>query len=626
MDKKQYPLLSGISGPDDIRSMSLEDLESLCGEIRGVLTEIVPRTGGHLASNLGIVEISTALLYTLDLSKDKLIYDVGHQSYAHKLLTGRFGRFDTLRAYGGLSGFQNRDESPYDFFQTGHASTSVSAAIGFARAAKLRGEDGCFVAVTGDGALTGGMIYEALNDGGATELPLLVVINDNEMSIGKNVGVIPESLSKLRLKKGYIKAKGVYHRILTHIPFANAVNNFLSRIRDRVRRVLIPETILDHFGFEFLGTVDGNDLNALIHAFRYAKSQKHPVLIHARTKKGKGDPASVEDPEKFHSVPRELSDGEEKPESSFSKEFGRALTALAANDGRICAVTAAMPSGTGLIAFRDAHPDRFFDVGIAEEHAMSMSSALSLGGMKPVVAIYSTFLQRAFDQLLNDAALQHADLTLAIDRSGLGLDDGMTHNGIYDVGYLSMIPGLSLYAPSDYAELRSMLAYTVKQKGLTAVRYPKGPEGRFQEDTFTAGGNTVRLEEGSDLTLVSYGMSVNKALSVARALDEKGIRADVFKLNRVFPADAEEILESIRKTGLFVMIEEVVREGGAGEKILASMAERRIDAGSLIFALPETVPHGDRCSLEKLCGIDDETIIEKITAAWGSGHGRKDPS
>ncbi|MBR0143219.1 MAG: 1-deoxy-D-xylulose-5-phosphate synthase [Clostridia bacterium] len=626
MNNTQYPLLSGIRGPEDVRKMTLAELEALCGEIRGVLIETVPRTGGHLASNLGVVELSTALLYTLDLTKDKLIYDVGHQSYAHKLLTGRFEQFDSLRAYGGLSGFQNRDESPYDFFQTGHASTSVSAAIGFARAAKLRGEDGCFVAVTGDGALTGGMIYEALNDGGATELPLLVVINDNEMSIGKNVGVIPQSLSNLRLKKGYIKAKGVYHRILTHLPFANAVNGFLSRCRDRLKRVLIPETILDHFGFEFLGTVDGNDLNALIHAFLYAKSQKHPVLIHAKTKKGKGDPASAEDPEKYHSVPRELSEGEEKPDSSFSREFGSVLTSLASDDARICAVTAAMPSGTGLIPFREAHPDRFFDVGIAEEHAMSMSAALSLGGMKPVFAIYSTFLQRAFDQLLNDAALQRADMTLAIDRSGLALDDGMTHNGIYDVGYLALIPGLSLYAPANYAELRSMLEYAVKSKGLTAVRYAKGAEGCFKLDTFTSRSDTVRLEEGTDLTIVSYGMSTNKALSVTQALRDAGIHADLFKLNRVVPVNAGEILSSVKKTGFFVMIEEVVREGGAGEKLLSLMTENHIVAESLVYALPQIVPHGDRDSLEKLCGIDDETIITQITEALETKHGRKDPS
>ena len=621
MNNKPYPLLSGIRNPEDLRAMSLDQLGALCKEIRSVLIESVPRTGGHLASNLGIVELSTALLYTLDLSRDKLIYDVGHQSYAHKLLTGRFERFDTLRSFGGLSGFQNRDESPYDFFQTGHASTSVSAAIGFARAAKLRGEEGCFVAVTGDGALTGGMIYEALNDGGTTELPLLVIINDNEMSIGKNVGVIPQSLSNLRLKKGYIKAKGAYHRLISHLPFANGLNTFLSRIRDRLKRVLIPETILDHFGFEFLGTVDGNDLNALIHAVNYAKTQKHPVLIHARTQKGKGDPASCRDPEKYHSVPRELAEGEEKPASSFSREFGKKLTELASEDQSLCAVTAAMPSGTGLIPFRDAYPDRFFDVGIAEEHAMTMSSALALGGMKPVVAIYSTFLQRAFDQLLNDAALQRASMTIAIDRSGLALDDGMTHNGIYDVGYLSLIPGLSLYAPADYAELRSMLAYVVKEKGLTAIRYAKGSEGIFKADTFTDGAASVRLEGGTRLTLVSYGMAINKAVRIAETLRKSGLDADLYKLNRVIPLDGEEILASCERTGLLVVIEEVVYAGGAGEKLASMMAERGIRAGFLCFALPEIVPHGDRASLEKLVGFDDGTIVSGIKEKLAENHG-----
>ena len=615
MDKNQYPLLSGIRGPEDIQSMSLDRLNALCEEIRSVLIETVPRTGGHLASNLGIVELSAALLYTLDLNKDKLIYDVGHQSYAHKLMTGRFEQFDTLRSFGGLSGFQNREESPYDAFQTGHASTSVSAAIGFARAAKLRGEDGCFVAVTGDGALTGGMIYEALNDGGASDLPILVIINDNEMSIGKNVGVIPESLSKLRLKKGYIRAKGVYHRILSHFPFANGINSFLGRLRDRLKRVLIPETILDHFGFEFLGTVDGNDLNALIHAVSYAKTQRHPVLIHARTQKGKGDPDSIKDPEKYHSVPRVHGEGDEKPSSSFSAEFGKKLVELASSDEKLCAVTAAMPGGTGLIPFREKYPDRFFDVGIAEEHAVTMSSALSLGGMKPVVAIYSTFLQRAFDQLLNDAALQKASMTLAIDRSGLALDDGMTHNGIYDVGYLSLIPGLSLYAPANYAELRSMLAFIVKENGLTAIRYPKGAEGDCKEDCFTAFAPTYRMREGDRVTLVSYGTSVNKALAVADRLAEAGISTDLYKLNRVIPIDGESILRSAEKTGLLAVIEEVVEEGSAGEKLAAMMTERKIAANFLSFALPPIVQHGDRESLEKLCGLDTDTISNRIKDA-----------
>lgn len=605
------PLLSRIHGPEDVKRLSDDELIALSTELRTVLIDSVLNTGGHLGSNLGIVELSIALLYVLDLDKDKLVYDVGHQSYAHKLLTDRYKNFDTLRSFGGLSGFQNPNESPYDFFQTGHASTSVSAVIGFARAARMRGEDGCFVAVTGDGALTGGMVYEALNDGGATDLPIVVIINDNEMSIDKNVGVFPAKLSKLRLKKSYIQAKGRYHKAMEVIPGGKALNRVFTAIKERVKRLLIPESLLDYLGFEFLGTVDGNDVQALIHAIRYAKEQNHPVLIHAKTEKGLGYLQSIEDPEKLHSVPRD--NGGNKPAtSSFSAEFGKTMLELGREEPLLAAVTAAMPGGTGLIPFREAYPERFIDVGIAEEHAVTMASALARGGCKPVVALYSTFLQRAFDQLLNDAALQKIPLTVAIDRSGLACDDGMTHNGIYDVGYLSMIPGMQLYAPSDYAELHDMLSYAVKQNALTAVRYHKGSEGEFTENTFTDKANVFTLREGNDITLVTYGMSVNKALNVASLLEEQGVNAEILKINRIIPLPTEEILPHIKKTGRTAVIEEVVKNGSVGEKLSSALSSSGIQAEFLAFHVHDVVPHGDRKSLEKMMGFDDETIAQTI--------------
>ena len=605
------PLLRQIHGPEDVKQLSDDQLIGLSDEIRGVLIDSVLNTGGHLGSNLGIVELSVALLYVLDLKKDKLVYDVGHQSYAHKLLTGRFERFDTLRSFGGISGFQNPAESPYDFFQTGHASTSVSAVIGFARAARLKGEEGCFVAVTGDGAMTGGMVYEAFNDGGVTDLPIIVIINDNEMSIDKNVGIIPAKLSKMRLKKSYIQAKGHYHKAMDAIPGGRFLNRLFSAVKNRVKRLLLPETILDHFGFEFLGTVDGNDIQALIHAIRYAKEQKHPVLIHAKTQKGLGYLRSLEDSEKLHSVPRDRGDCHQSS-SSFSAEFGKYMVELGREEPLLAAITAAMPSGTGLIPFREAYPNRFFDVGIAEEHAITMASALALGGCKPVAALYSTFLQRSFDQLLNDAALQKAPLTVAIDRAGLACDDGMTHNGIYDVGYLSMIPGMTLYAPSNYAELRSMLCYAVKQNALTAMRYHRGAEGGFKENTFKMQENTFTLRSGDDILLVTYGMSTNKAIAIADRLAVQGIKAGIIKINRILPLPEDELLKAARETKRIAVIEEVVEKGSVGAMLAAALEKASVRAEFMHFCVQDIVPHGDRASLEKMMGFDNDTITESI--------------
>ncbi|MBE7000434.1 MAG: 1-deoxy-D-xylulose-5-phosphate synthase [Ruminococcaceae bacterium] len=610
INSENATILPTIRHPDDIKRLSLEEMTHLCGEIRSFLQSSVRVTGGHLASNLGIVELSCALVYTLDFTCDKLVYDVGHQCYTHKLLTGRYADFDSLRSFGGLSGFQSPNESIFDFFQTGHASTSISAVIGFARAAKLRGEKGCFVAVCGDGSLTGGMVYEALNDGGDTDLPIVVIINDNEMSIGKSVGVIPHKLSALRLKKGYIRAKRRYHLVMDHLP---RLSRFLNRTKEKLKDVLLPHTILDEFGFDFLGTVDGNDLTSLIHALQYAKAQNHPVLLHARTIKGLGDKPSVSNPEKYHSVPRELPDT--TPSGSFSKEFGKELVKLGAEEPSLCVITAAMPKGTGTYLFGESYPDRYFDVGIAEEHAVTMAGALSMGGMNPVVAIYSTFLQRSFDQLLNDVALQNSTLHLAIDRCGIACDDGMTHNGIYDVGYLSLIPGLSLYAPSNFAELRDMLRFTVKEKGLTAVRYAKGGEGEFKANCFTGKEPFVELGDPGDYVILSYGIAINKAISVANSLKNEGISVSIIKLNRLFPFETESLLSALsNRSGIFV-IEDVVREGSIGEKLAFLLLERGIHTKYRAFALPGIIPHGDLDSLEKLIGFDNSTIIHSIREA-----------
>jgi len=607
---KYTSFLPDINGPEDVKKLNIDELKTLCDEIRVFLRQQIRLTGGHLASNLGIIELSAALVYTLDLNEDKLIYDVGHQSYAHKLLTGRYDRFSGLRSFGGISGFQSPTESPYDFFQTGHASTSISAAIGFARAAGLTGKKCCSVAVVGDGAFTGGMIYEALNDGGATELPVIVILNDNEMSIGKNVGVIHQKLSEMRLKKEYIDAKGQYHRIMSHIPGGASLNKVFTRTKEHIKHAVMQPCVLDCFGFEFLGTVDGNDLTALIHAIEYAKSQEHPVLIHAKTKKGLGDTDSLNDPEAFHSVPRDRNGKVSKP-SSFSKEFGKTMIQLGNEDPKLVAVTAAMPGGTGLSGFQTCFPDRFIDVGIAEEHAVTMATAMAMGGARPVVALYSTFLQRAFDQLLNDAALQKVPLTLAIDRAGMALDDGITHNGIFDVGYLSLIPGIKLYAPSNYAELKNMLKKAIYDDALTAVRYQKGSEGELTEDCFEDGKTTTLLHSGKQMTVVSYGMEMNKAISVVDFLEKDHIGCDLFKINRIWPLDDGEIAESCKKTGRLLVIEDVVESGSVGRALAESLQKKSIKISFLHIYLPGILPHGNRTSLEKLTGTDVECILKR---------------
>jgi len=604
-------ILPSIKGPEDVKKLNINELHTLCNEIRSFLGQQIRLTGGHLSSNLGIVELSAALVYCLDLNKDQLIYDVGHQSYAHKLLTGRYDRFSGLRSFGGISGFQNPSESSFDFFQTGHASTSISAAIGFARAARLNHQDCCSVAVIGDGAFTGGMVYEALNDGGATDLPIVVILNDNDMSIGKNVGVIHQRLSEMRLKKGYINAKGRYHRVMSNIPGGEALNKVFTSAKEHIKHALMQPCILDCFGFEFLGTVDGNDISALIDAIEYAKRQGHPVLIHAKTKKGLGDEDSLQDPETFHSVPRDRNGKASKP-SSFSKEFGRSMLRLAEKDPLIVAITAAMPSGTGLSAFQLTYPDRFIDVGIAEEHAVTMATSMTMGGAKPVVALYSTFLQRAFDQLLNDAALQKVPLTLAIDRAGMALDDGITHNGIFDVGYLSLIPGLKLYAPSNYAELDSMLWEAISDNCLTAVRYQKGSEGSLIENCFIHKEPSKLLRKGDRLTIVSYGMEINKALDIADTLLSESVDCDVFKLNRIWPLEAKDILTSCQRTGKLVVLEDVVEAGSVGLALSELLQREHVSVAFLHFYLPGILPHGDRESLENLTGTSRKIVLERI--------------
>ena len=610
-------LLQGINKPEDLKALEEGDLDRLCGEIRQFLVEGLSSTGGHLASNLGVVELSVALHRVFDFYKDRLIFDVGHQSYVHKILTGRKDAFHTLRTLDGISGFPKPDESQADAFATGHASTAISVAIGAARARTHLGEDYHVVSLVGDGAMTGGLAYEGLSDAGASGEPMLVILNDNGMSIAENVGGFARYLTRLRLRPGYNRLKQGYRSTVEKLPFGQGLYRVTHRAKNRLKNLLFHCSFFEDLGFHYMGPVDGHDVKTLIRVLQWARALKEPVLLHVTTKKGKGYIYSEEDPDGYHGVGHfsPAAGVFQKPERDFSTVFGETMKELGEASPKVVAVTAAMEAGTGLTPFKEAFPERFYDVGIAEGHAVTMAAGMAKQGMVPVFAVYSSFLQRAYDMIIHDVALSHLHLVLAVDRAGLVGADGETHQGVFDAAFLCQVPGLKVYCPASYAELKEMLRYAIfREEGPVAVRYPRGAEGAY---TQSAGpGEAVILSPGEHITIVTYGSMINAVIQAAETLQGRDIQAEVVKLNTIKPLDMDLIRESAARTGRILVVEDQLEAGSVGQRILAGLAgEGTLPPKAGLMNLGDRfIPHGTVGELLTRAGLDSESIARRAAS------------
>lgn len=611
-------ILETINGHDDLCRLTQQERVQLCGEIRQFLIDSVSKTGGHLAGNLGAVELSVAIETVFETSKDRLVFDVGHQSYVHKLLTGRRADFVHLRQFGGISGFPKPEESDCDAFVAGHASSSVSIALGMARARTLQHQNYNVVALIGDGACTGGMAYEGLNDAAVSGEPMVIILNDNEMSIGKNVGGLSHHLSRLRSSHRYLTAKRIYRQIMKKLPFGQSIYTMSSRLKNRIKRFLLPVTIFENMGFTYLGPVDGHDLPGLIDRLTIAKSLKEPVLIHVVTKKGHGYKFAELDPAKFHGIgPFNAYTGKKLGEKvkTFSDSFGETMLSLAEGNDKVCAITAAMPGGTGLLSFQKKYPDRTFDVGIAEEHAVSMAGGLAKQGMIPVVAIYSTFLQRGFDQIMQDTGLLGLHVVYAVDRAGLVGDDGPTHHGVFDVGFLRQVPGMRILTPVSLREQQDMLTWAVEKcTGPVAVRYPRGGEGSYHDsDWHGLEGDLVKCHRrGKDLTLITYGKVLDSVLDAAERLSAEGVETTVLRLLTVNKLPTEEVFSKLSENHRVLIVEETCNASGIREtlawelrKLCPDCVLDGVDLGKWF------IPHGSNRELYEYCGLDGQSIAER---------------
>ena len=614
-------ILQSVGGHDDLAALSDGERIQLCQEIREFLISNVSKTGGHLAGNLGVVELSVAIETVFNTSVDRLVFDVGHQSYVHKLLTGRQADFARLRQYGGISGFPKPSESDTDAFVAGHASSSVSIALGMARARTLQHQDYNVVALIGDGACTGGMAYEGLNDAAVSGEPMVIILNDNEMSIGKNVGGMSRHLSRLRSSVNYLNAKRRYREIMKKLPGGRAVYRMSSRLKNRVKRLLLPATMFENMGFTYLGPADGHDLPGLIALLTTARDLREPVLVHVVTKKGKGYRFAEEDPAKFHGI------GKFDPETgkklgpktrTYSDSFGDAVVELAAENDKICTITAAMPGGTGLLKFMRQYPERFFDVGIAEEHAVSMAGGLAKQGMVPVAALYSTFLQRAYDQIMQDVAMLHLHVILAVDRAGLVGDDGATHHGVFDVGFLRQVPGMLILAPASFAEQRDMLRWAAQcYDGPVAIRYPRGGEGSWRDSAWNPGphaeteGALCCHRRGTDVTLITYGSMLDNVLEAAELLAKQGVEATVLRLLTLSALPARQIAALLPENRRIVVAEEVCTGSGIREALSWELNEICPDCRVYGVDLgADFVTHGSKKELYAHYGLDGESIAK----------------
>lgn len=607
-------LLQKINCHEDLLTLSDEEKIQLCHEIRQFLISSVSQTGGHLAGNLGAVELSVAIETVFDTRRDRLVFDVGHQSYVHKILTGRREDFAHLRQYGGISGFPRPSESDTDAFVAGHASSSVSIALGMARARTMLGENYDVVALIGDGAVTGGMAYEGMNNAAVSREPMVIILNDNEMSIGKNVGGMSRHLSRLRSSENYLEAKRAYRQFMKKIPGGKVVYDWSSRVKNRIKRFLLPSTIFENMGFTYLGPADGHDLPGLISLLTAAKDLREPVLVHVVTKKGYGYPFAEEDPAKFHGIGKFNPDTGKKlgPKTrTFSDSFGDAVVDLAHNDRRVCAITAAMPGGTGLLKLMRQNGERLFDVGIAEEHAISMAGGLAKQGMIPIVALYSTFLQRGYDQIMQDICMLRLHVILAVDRAGLVGDDGPTHHGVFDVGFLRQMPGMLLLNPVSFAEQQDMLRWAVSEyDGPVAIRYPRGSEGSYTASDWKGlETGIITHRQGKDVTFVTYGVILDNVLEAAKLLSRQGIEATVLRLVNLTDLHEEQILELAPKDRPVIVVEEAATGSGIHEALAYGLMQLcpgcRVSGRDLG---KDFITHGNVKKLYEICGLDATSL------------------
>lgn len=622
-------LLNSISCPQDLRGLTKEELEQVAAEIRQRMVEVTSLNGGHLAPSLGAVEITMALHLALDSPTDKIVWDVGHQAYAHKILTGRNKEFATIRLHGGLSGFPRRSESPHDIFDTGHASSSLSAALGLAIAQQRQGDNSAVAAVIGDGSLTGGMAYEAMNQIGELQPNMIVVLNDNEMSICDNVGAISLYLNRIRLDPAYNRARRDIEHALKCIPaVGDRVASWSENVRSSLKQFLVPGMFFEELGFKYIGPVDGHDIEALRLSLVMARAVGGPIMIHALTKKGKGYAPAEANPDLFHgTAPFDVSTGKRKKSANatptYTNVFGTCLVELAAQDDRLVAITAAMAQGTGLEPFSKRFPDRFFDVGIAEQHAVTFAAGMATAGRLPVVAIYSTFLQRAFDQMIEDVCLQKLPVIFAVDRGGLVGDDGPTHHGAFDLSYLGLVPYMTVMAPKDENELCDMLYTATKLGAPVAIRYPRGPgEGVSLNQTrrLIEIGKSEILREGSDVCLIGIGRMVATAEAAAELLARQGTRATVVNARFLKPLDSDTILRLAASHQLVVTLEDNIVIGGFGSavsQLLAAGGGTRV----INLGLPDTfVSHGSVPKLMAAMGLDATSVAHTVTSLLRSGH------
>ena len=609
-------ILENIHSHRDLMQLNDAQRETLCGELRSFLVENVSHTGGHVASNLGVVELTVAIETVFDTAVDRLVFDVGHQSYIHKLLTGRQADFSTLRQYGGIAGFPKPSESNTDAFTAGHASSSVSIALGMARARTLQKEDYNVIALIGDGAATGGLAFEGLNDAAVSKEPLIVILNDNELSIDRNVGGLAKHLSALRTRDRYLGFKQVYRNFIFRIPGGKGIYRFTHAVKERVRRMLLPTTIFQNMGFTYLGPVDGHDLPRLIALLRRAKAMGSPVVLHVITRKGKGYGPAEEHPKLFHGVGKfDPKTGEpfRKTGQSFSDAFGEKMVELAGENSRVCAITAAMPGGTGLLNFKAQYPERLFDVGIAEGHAVSMAGGLAKQGMIPVFAVYSTFLQRSYDMLLQDICMQNLHAVFTVDRAGLVGEDGETHHGVFDVGYLRQCPGMQILCPASTQELQDMLTWAVNaQNGPVAIRYPRGGNRGYAESAWQ-NGRVSACCKGKDAVLITYGIMLENVMQAKEILEAQGTSVTVLRLLQVSPLPVEEIISHIPSNVPVCIFEETMASCGIGESLAMGLRERNSDLRITVKNLGDGyIPHGDLPSLYRHCGLDGESIAKFV--------------
>ena len=616
-------ILDTINSPDDLRQVPEEELPKLADELRETIIETVSKTGGHLAPSLGVVDLTVALHYAFDTPNDKIIWDVGHQAYAHKLLTGRRDRFNTLRQYGGISGFPKREESPYDNFNVGHASTSISAALGMVAARDIKGEEFRVIAVIGDGSISAGLAFEGLNQAGHLKKNLIVILNDNEMSISPNVGALSAYLNRMMTGNFYTKLRQETKQFLQNIPrVGESMFNIAKKAEESIKGFMAPGLLFEELGFQYVGPIDGHRMDHLLETFRNIKDFTWPVLIHVITKKGKGCEFAECNPSQYHGTPPfdpETGKAAVKKQKvmSYTEVFGQTMVKLAEDSDKVVAITAAMSDGTGLEQFAAQYPDRFFDVGIAESHGVTFACGLAAEGMRPVAAIYSTFMQRAYDQVMHDLCLQNLPVTLALDRAGLVGEDGPTHHGVFDIAYLRHLPNMVIMAPKDENELQHMLKTALEHNGPSALRYPRGTGlgvPMDQELKLLSVGKGELLQDGDDLVIIAIGNMVRPAQEAGERLKAGGISAAVVNARFIKPLDEELILRLAKKTGRIVTVEEHALQGGFGSAVLECIEDNRLSAVKVLrIGLPDRfIEHGPQTLLRQKYGLDADGIFTSV--------------